>query len=259
MQITKELMYLEKEDDSILPVPMDQVVIIRNIGNVEYSSVYFLTEDEIDMEYDKSPLNSVKQLLLKEGMLRGWIETQGQKDDRLYNPVYINIDSTINSNINIRGRECVVILCNPETKKPVDKDYIDYPQYLQLMKALNISNPWTEINKNSTVIREFLEEVKVILTQTNNETFGKMIYPYLQWNKPGDTWELQVCFERGAVQVEDVLSVWEQLGVIYHKERVWIRNRSYIAYIAGKDDFNSLCRKIAGKRQAENGKGERGG
>jgi hypothetical protein len=142
-------------------------------------------------------------------------------------------------------------------------EIVSYPEYIQIMKSLKVENPWAAVSKDSDVIRKFMENMELVLT--HNGTSAVKINPFYrkeyryQQNKGYEavyTDRIGIDVEYNwADRIEDVLSLWRELGIRYHEEKVQIRGMYYLAYISNEDNYKTIIRKLADRRKEsdENG------
>lgn len=253
MKTADNLLYIENNQDVIpvsdLPYSMsesDKGLIIHFFDETGR----FLVE-ETRSSFQKA------QSSLERRTGKPWIRTDKVTCHRkiLYNPDCIDIKQTIAANLDIRGSERVIVMHNPKKPDYNVSEVMSDNEYKQLMQALNVEKPWWS-DPDAKNLRDWFPRdivltsdgvyVSELSSRYNRET--DMIRDPLTENyKPITrfTDKMILSTMHTIMELNDLLHVWDKLGIRYKKQKITVNRQAYVAYIANSLKFKDVCKSLA--------------
>ena len=250
MKVADNLLYIENNQDIIpisdLPYSMsnsDKGLIISFWGETERYSV---VETRSSFQKARSGLER------RTG--KPWVRTDHVTNNgkTVYNPECIDIKRTIASNLDIRGSDRELVMYNPKKPDQTIPGIISDNEYKQLMQALNVKKPWWS-DPDAKNLPNFFP-IDIVLTPDG--VYVSLVFSTYKrdYSKPwtGDhktipwfTDKVIMSTYHSVMELNDLLRVWDKLGIKYKKQMVTVNRQAYAAYIANGLKFKDVCKSQA--------------
>lgn len=252
MKTADNLLYIENNQGII---PISDLPYSMSESDSLIISFFDETESYLVMETRSSFQEAQSKLERRTG--KPWIRTDKVTGhgEKVYNPDCIDIKRTIASNMDIRGSIRVIVMHNPKKPDYNISDVISDNEYKQLMQALNVEKPWWSDPDAKNLPDWFPRDIVLtpdgvyvshFFSRYNRET-DMIRDPLTEDYKPITrfTDKMILSTMHTIMELNDLLRVWDKLGIKYKKQRVTVDRKAYVAYIANGLKFKDVCKSLA--------------